>query len=528
MVWNPRLLRRRDFLRSSLGAAAGAAALWPACSPGGERDAPASRTPAAASGRAGRAGPATVNVLVTVAAEDFVVPRSDDIVMQLARILRRAAVRGNFHVTGDKIRTLVARGRKDVIDALGEHEVGYHTNTHGVRPFLGHLLDDENWDASLRSVLASEAPGAWDLRTAFGRVPAYFVSEFIKGPQLIQAFKLMGIPHGITISSLSSLPGSAVWFCGSLLLSTDNLIALEHRPDTPNRLNAIQRHIDERLKRAQSSDGIALAFLHPYKYACASGKSWGAWNGSYRGAASPGGPLEMPPVFPEAVTADLLDQFERLVGYIKSHREVVFTDFTAMASTFHNSAGSWVARPTLARLAERTLKRLDYVVEDDGSTSPAELFGLLVRALAHYRRTGRLPDRVMVRPLLGPVKEPVQRQKVETDGRAVINACARLDHQLDETGYLPAGTPVLYVSFGPGTLLRSMARVYLALASGNDPPEVLGGIEGPELPEVSSHDFFQEKTFTHDSLYPDGFTGEQVCRYSRWQSWSLKPAVEKK
>lgn len=260
MVGNPRLLRRRDFLRSSLGAAAGAA-LWPACSPAGERDAAAPHIPAAASGRAGRAGPATVKVLVTAAVEDFVVPRSDDIVMEVARILRRAAVRGNFHVTGDKIRTLVARGRKDVIDALGEHEVGYHTNTHGVRPFLGHLLDEGNWDASLRSVLASEATGAWDLRTAFGRMPAYFVSEFIKGPQLIQAFKLMGIASGIEISSLASLPGSAVWFCGSLLLSTDNLIALEHRPDTPNRLITIQRHIDERLKRAQSSDGFALAFL---------------------------------------------------------------------------------------------------------------------------------------------------------------------------------------------------------------------------------------------------------------------------
>jgi hypothetical protein len=273
---------------------------------------------------------------------------------------------------------------------------------------------------------------------------------------------------------------------------------------------------------------MALAFLHPYKYACLSGKSWGAWNGSYRGAASPGGPLEIPPVFPEAVTADLLDQYRRLIDYLKSHREVMFTDFTTMASRFSNSAGTWVERPTLARLAERAIKRLDYLVEDEVSTSPAELFGLLVRALAHYRRTGRLPDQVMVRPLLGPVTEPVQRQKVETDGRAVMNACPKLDHQLDEMGYLPASTPVLYVSLGPGTLLRSMARVYLALAAGSNPPEVLGGIEGPELPEIASHDFFQQKTFTHDSLYPDGFIGAQICRYSRWQSWSLKPAVAKK
>jgi len=226
-------------------------------------------------------------------------------------------------------------------------------------------------------------------------------------------------------------------------------------------------------------------------------------------------------------TADLLDQFERLIGYIKSRDDAVFTDFNAMASAFCSPTASWVSRPTLARLAERSLKRLDYVVEDGVSTSPAEVFGLLVRALACYRRSGRLPEQVMVRPLLGPVKEPVQRQGVKTDGRAVINACVRLDHQLDETGYLPASTPVLYVSLGPGTLLRSMARTYLELSAGKEPPEVLGDLDGPELPEVSGHEYFQEKTFTHDSLYPDGFTGEQVCRYCLWQSWSLKPAVEK-
>ena len=525
MVRNPRFLGRRDFLRSGLAAAVGAAALAPAGSLGDEASRAPSRTSGDPSAKAG--GRAKVKVLFTAAVEDFVVPRSDDIVMEVARILTRAGVRGNFHVTGDKIRTLAARGRKDVIDALAEHVVGYHTNTHGMRPFLGHLLDDKDWDASVRSVLASEAAGAWDLQTAMARMPTYFVSEFIKGPQLIQAFKLMGIPRGVMVSSLWSLPGSAVWFCGSLMLATGNLIALEHGPDTPNRMEVIRKHVDQRLEQAGTSDGVAMAYIHPYKYASPSSKSWGAWNAAYRGAASPAGPLEMPPLYPEAVTADLLDQFERLIGYIKSRDDAVFTDFNAMASAFCSPTASWVSRPTLARLAERSLKRLDYVVEDGVSTSPAEVFGLLVRALACYRRSGRLPEQVMVRPLLGPVKEPVQRQGVKTDGRAVINACVRLDHQLDETGYLPASTPVLYVSLGPGTLLRSMARTYLELSAGKEPPEVLGDLDGPELPEVSGHEYFQEKTFTHDSLYPDGFTGEQVCRYCLWQSWSLKPAVEK-
>ena len=33
------------------------------------------------------------------------------------------------------------------------------------------------------------------------------------------------------------------------------------------------------------------------------------------------------------------------------------------------------------------------------------------------------------------------------------------------------------------------------------------------------------KTFAHGNLYPDDFTGEQLCKYSLWQSWTFKPAV---
>lgn len=466
-------------------------------------------------------------VFLSFAVEDFVLSRSDDIVLGLARALDRLGVRGNFHITGDKVRTLAARGRQDVIEALSRHVVGYHTNTHGMRPFLGGLLDMDDWDASLREVLLTEAPGVRDVTNAFGRPPAYGVSEFLKGPQLICAFATLGIRSGVIITSLASLPGAAVWLCNCLLLNTDVLIALEHRPDIPDRLATIKAHIDERLERARASDGVAVAFAHPYKYACESAKSWGAWNASYRGAVSPGDRLNIPPTFDESVTASLLDQFERLVAHIISHDDVQIVDRAMMPSMFHDSAGSWLGRDQIARLAQAVLERFDYCMAGGASYTAAEVFGLLVRALATYGRAGALPERVMVRPLLGPVTEPVERTGVVTDARALINACGRLDYELDESGRLPAATPVLYVSLGPGTMLRAMARTFLELAARREPPVVLDGLDGPELPEVSQHEYFAEQTFTHGELYPDGFTGERLCRYCRWQSWSLKPAVER-
>ena len=520
-----RLRRRREFLKSALAGALGAVAAPLAGAAAVETNPSAKPLPNRAAEKSAGASSGAIKVYMSAAVEDFVAPRSDDIVMEVARTLSRLGIRGNFHLTGDKIRTLAGRGRKDVIDALGKHVVGYHTNSHGMRPFLGGLLDDPDWDSSVRQVLAAEAPGARDVHNAFGRMPAYYVSEFDKGPQLIRAYQLMGIPAGLNVSSLSSLPGLAVWFCGSLLLNPQNLIALEHPPETPDRLNTIKRHIDERLQRARSSDGMAVAFLHPYKYASPSAKSWGAWNASYRGAASPEGPLEMPPMFSEKITADLLDQFGRLAAYIQAQEGVAFVDHLERALDLPQLGGI-VGGPELHRGPGGAIAG---AIQLSGPGRRVAFAGRgvrpLVRSLAHYKQTNVLPPQVMLRPLLGPVREPMQRTGVVTDGRAVLNACPKIDAWLDERGYVPASTPVLYISLGPGTLLRAMARVYLNLQMGNTPQETLDGLDGPELPEASNHEYFQEKTFTHGDLYPDGFTGEQVCRYSLWQSWSLKPAV---
>jgi hypothetical protein len=62
--------------------------------------------------------------------EDFVTPESDDALLGLARILTQHGLRGSFALVGDKVRALLARGRRDVIDACREHDIQYHSNNH--------------------------------------------------------------------------------------------------------------------------------------------------------------------------------------------------------------------------------------------------------------------------------------------------------------------------------------------------------------------------------------------------------------
>ena len=62
--------------------------------------------------------------------EDFVTPESDDALLGLARLLTQHGLRGSFALVGDKVRALLARGRRDVIDACREHDIQYHSNNH--------------------------------------------------------------------------------------------------------------------------------------------------------------------------------------------------------------------------------------------------------------------------------------------------------------------------------------------------------------------------------------------------------------
>lgn len=77
---------------------------------------------------------------------------------------------------------------------------------------------------------------------------------------------------------------------------------------------------------------------------------------------------------------------------------------------------------------------------------------------------------------------------------------------------------------GPGQLLRSMAQLYAGIRAGRPVEEVT--LTGANLPEIAKHAYFKETGFTRKGLYPDDFTGVNICAVSQAQSWSWKPAIK--
>src|SRR5438105_14536016 len=92
--------------------------------------------------RSARAGgdPRRVDVILWFDTEDYLLPADDDACKRLAEMLTERKIRATFKVVGEKARVLEKRGRKDVIRALQQHDIGDHANLHSVHPAPSEYL----------------------------------------------------------------------------------------------------------------------------------------------------------------------------------------------------------------------------------------------------------------------------------------------------------------------------------------------------------------------------------------------------
>ncbi len=127
--------------------------------------------------------------------EDPVNPLADDAALDLARLFTEAGVRGSFCATGEKCRTLLARGRTDVIEALRPHCLGLHTDTHSVHPTTMELLEHCDFEQGCERAYRAERPGFDAFVAAFGRPPAFWGGAGNTwSPEITDALKRLGIP----------------------------------------------------------------------------------------------------------------------------------------------------------------------------------------------------------------------------------------------------------------------------------------------------------------------------------------------
>ena len=83
-----------------------------------------------------------IDVILWFDTEDYLLPADDDACKRLADMLTARKIRATFKLVGEKARVMEQRGRRDAIDALKQHDIGYHSNFHSVHPTPAEYLAD--------------------------------------------------------------------------------------------------------------------------------------------------------------------------------------------------------------------------------------------------------------------------------------------------------------------------------------------------------------------------------------------------
>ncbi|HVT13193.1 MAG TPA: hypothetical protein VHE55_13090 [Fimbriimonadaceae bacterium] len=240
--------------------------------------------------------------------EDPVNPLADDAAGEIAALFSEAGVRGSFCLTGEKCRTLLTRGRFDVIEALRPHCLGLHTDTHSVHPTTMELLEDCDFEEGCERAYEAEKRGFDAFSAAFGRPPAFWGGAGNTwSPEITEALKRLGI----------SACSYALTFAGGRIHRFNGVTALPQHLSISEDDWADDERADARSERAFGSlhdDWTGLFVGHPTRMRYAE-----FWDKS-----SAGGQMPETPEFVEPVEDAVYERSKRnLRSFLSRLKEVV-------------------------------------------------------------------------------------------------------------------------------------------------------------------------------------------------------------
>ena len=212
------------------------------------------------------AGP--VYVVLWFDTEDYIQPAADDAALRIANDLTAEGVRATFKVVGEKARVLEKRGRRDVIEALSRHAIGYHSNWHSVHPtpaeYLLHLGYLEGADEFERR----EGPGVADVKRIFGKQPACYGQPGSSwGPQSNLALRRLGIPVYLDEGDQVGVNEQPFWYGGLLHVFHMGKNQFRAQLNVGAEDTAAYRRFDETAARlASTGGGVISIYYHPTEF----------------------------------------------------------------------------------------------------------------------------------------------------------------------------------------------------------------------------------------------------------------------
>lgn len=482
--------------------------------------------------------PATVNVILWFDTEDYLLPADDDADKRLAEMLTQRHIRATFKVVGEKARVLERRGRRDVIEALKQHDIGYHSNLHSVHPAPAEYLADCGLLDGIDEFVRREARGAADVRRIFG-VPSlvcYGQPGASWAPQAIAALPRCGvandgIPCYLDSGNHIGLHGRPFWYCGALVVYDMHPNETRMELFEPGGLERGDEAFDQIAARlAASGGGLISIFYHPCEWVHQ--QFWDFVN-FRRGANPPREQWKAPPQRPASETEAAFERFGAYLDHIRSTPGVRFVTASQLPKLYPDpTRAGHVSEADVRELAKRLAAGdspgIDFQVIDQRAYSPADQFSLLCDALsgAIHRNSEASPLSIPA-PLLGP-DGPAPKENEHRDPipwPAFRDAALDAQDIVHEQHRIPARVFIGPDPVPPADFLVAMAKALLPKENSNQFPDSVTLPLGVKLLTADRVVHDGPNVYGGWIVHKANFRAPHILEVARLQAWTLKPAI---
>ncbi len=454
--------------------------------------------------------------------EDYLSPPdagTDDIILTIARAAREAGFSACFHIIGEKVRSLVGRGRTDVIRELSRHhDTSLHYNHGSIHPTTCELMTTAGWEDGVNVALARERPGFRLLEEVFGKCPALTAHGTTWAPQILRA---AGLEGKCFWQSLVRVPESeAYWFCGALCFELATNVILDGCYEDDARFEPALEQARARFLEHREKGGLVANLCgHPHRIISkefADTPYYGGINAIHERLRGPA-PLS------DAERRTVHKNLKRLFAMMAGLRGFRFTTVSQLRDRFLGRRSEY-ARADLRRFASLVVETgaPQYVPD----MTAAEGLLALADALVLRRGTGASPESVLRRSAMGPLSVP--REKPQ--GRSltwdqVVDLGQMISRCAERTGHLPASVVVAGGEVGLGTALIALAEG--CLQAGKAAPAGVTLRKAPPWPAVAEDMTHLTKTIPGWPCHDPGMDCSRILLYSQLMSWTICPACER-
>lgn len=473
-----------------------------------------------------------VDVILWFDTEDYLLPADDDASKRLAEMLTQRGIRATFKIVGEKARVLEKRGRRDVIEALRKHDIGYHANFHSVHPTPSEYLADCGLLDGVSEFVRREGPGAADVRRIFGvpTLSCYGQPGSSWGSQTIVGLKEIGVaPHGVPCyvdeGDHVGLNERPFWYGSALIVYHMGRNYTRMELHDASAVEPAKEKVSEIASRLHSQGGGLISiFYHPCEWVHR--EFWDGVN-FRRGANPPREQWTPPPQRSEAETEGAFARFGQYIDYIRALPGVRFVTAGDLPTLYSDPVRKTGApQSDLDAIAQNLAlspgQTADFIVIQNRAYSLADQFELLTKAVGEKVEGRSASFPLAASGLFGPdAQPPSEGVERKISWFAFRDATRDVLNYIKAEGRVPARVFIGPDSISPLQFLTALASVY---ASRETPAQV----ELRRPPKLGP-----EKKIAADTpglfggwvIHKEGFRAPKILEVARLQSWTLKPAI---